>query len=159
MSATNPTTNRRPRALLLDDDAVVVKLLRSALQCRGYEVLSAADGAAGLSILLEELLALDVLVLDVDLPGRDGWSFLRLIRGAGGERELPVVVLTGDVTPAVRAQLRGLGADAVVDRMAGPAAVSRTVDAVVAHPASRTRMRVTVDAIAALLVVPATVPA
>jgi CheY-like chemotaxis protein len=146
------TTTRRPRALLLDDDAVVVKLLGAALRCHGFEVRSAADGEAGLDALLDELLSLDVLVLDLELPGRDGWSLLRLIRGPGGERDLPVVVLAAGATPAVRAQLRSLGADAVVDRSAGPAEVARAVDAVVAHPATRTRLRAMTDALAGLLV-------
>lgn len=160
MTAANGTasTARRPRALLLDDDAVVVKLLGAALRCRGLEVRSAADGHAGVSVLLDELLSLDVLVVDVDLPGRDGWALLRLIRGAGGERDLPVVVLTSGATPAVRAQLRSLGADAVVERSAGPAEVARAVEAVIAHPAARTRFRAMTGALAGLLV-PVAVPA
>ena len=113
---------------------------------------SEADGEAGVAALLDELLALDVLVVDLELPGRDGWALLRLIRGAGGEAELPVVVLAAGASPAVRAQLRALGADAVVDRSAGPSGVARAVEAVVAHPAARTRLRAVTDALAGLLV-------
>lgn len=159
MSATTSTTTlaptttlRRPRALLLDDDALSVKLLRTALQCRGFEVRAEADGEAGLAALLDTLLGLDVLVVDLELPGRDGWSLLRLIRGAGGEEELPVVIVASEVTPQVRAQLRSLGADAIVDRRDGPAAVARAVDQCVGHPAARTRLRAVTDALAVLLV-------
>jgi DNA-binding response OmpR family regulator len=154
-----PTSSRRPRALLLDDDALLQSLLRSALRCRGYEVLSAADGDAGVGLLLDELLRLDVLVVDLDLPGRDGWSMLRLIREAGGERELPVVVLAANATPAVRAQLRALGADAVVQPSAGPVALAAAVDAALRHPAHRTRQRAPVASSLAGLLVPMTAAA
>jgi CheY-like chemotaxis protein len=133
MSATilDPTSNHRPRALLLDDDAAAQGRLRGALERHGYQVRAAADGTAGLGLLLDELLHLDVLVVDLDLPGRDGWSLLRLIRGAGGERDLPVVVLASGAQPAVRAQLRALGADLVLDRSAGPAAAAAAIERVV----------------------------
>jgi CheY-like chemotaxis protein len=159
MSATTPTptsTDRRPRALLLDDDAVVRKLFASALRCRGFEVLAAADGATGVALLLEELLHLDALVIGLDLPGRDAWSFLRLIRNAGGEQDLAVIVLAtaSARSPALRAQLRTLGADAVVDRAAGPAAVAAAVELAVKHPGFGLRRRATevADSIAGLLV-------
>jgi CheY-like chemotaxis protein len=161
MSATNPTTpttTTRLRALLLDDDAVTTALVGAVLRCRGYEVRTAADGAAGVAALLDELLRLDALVVDLDLPERDGWSLLRLIRDAGGERELPVVVLAAEPTPALRAQLSALGADAVVDRREGLAAVARAVHAVVTRPSARACMRAAVDAFTSLLV-PVPVPA
>ncbi len=120
-------SKRRPRALLLDDDPAVLRLLARALEARGHEVLAAMDAACGLDLLLDSLLDLDVVVIDEDLPGRDAWSLLRLIRGPGGERELPVVVLAGGPDARVRAQLRSLGADAVVDRLEGPAAAAEAV--------------------------------
>jgi DNA-binding response OmpR family regulator len=165
MSATTTTptsTDRRPRALLLDDDALVQKLSAAALRCRGFDVLVAADGATGVSMLLDELLQLDALVVDLDLPGRDAWSFLRLIRGAGGEHDLAVIVIAtaSTVTPALRAQLRTLGADAVVDRAAGPAALAAAVELTVRHPGLGLRRRAVAiaDSIAGMLVpVPAAV--
>lgn len=125
MNATNP--NRRPRALLLDDDAVVLRLLGTALEARGLDVRAAAGAASGLELLLDELLDLDVLVVDADLPGRDAASLLHLVRAAGGERELRVVVLAGGAAPALRARLLALGADEVVDRAAGLAAAADAV--------------------------------
>jgi CheY-like chemotaxis protein len=132
-----PTIARRPRALLLDDDPVVPRLLGQALSARGLDVLAAADGARGLDLLLDELLDLDVLVVDLELPGRDAWAMLHLIRGAGGEEDLGVVVLAGPLAPGVGARLLALGADAVVDRSAGPEAAARAVLAVTASRAGR----------------------
>ncbi len=125
----NATANRRPRALLLDDDPTVLRLLGTALQARGFDVRTATDGERGVATLLDELLELDVLVADVDLPARDARALLHLVRRAGGEHDLGFVVLAGG-EPRVREQLLALGADAVVDRANGPGAVAAEVDAV-----------------------------
>jgi CheY-like chemotaxis protein len=127
MSATIP--NRTPKALLLDDDATVLRLLGTALEGHGLELRAATDGDAGLALLLDELLDLDVLVVDLDLPGRDGRALLRLVRGSGGERDLGVVVLADDAA-RVRGELLALGADVVLDRRAGPADAADAISAV-----------------------------
>ncbi len=116
---TTTSANRIPKALLLDDDSTVLRLLGTALETNGFEVRAAMDGDAGLALLLDELLDLDVLVMDVDLPRRDARALLHLVRWAGGERDLAVVVLAGGVDRGVRRELLALGADAVVDRRTG----------------------------------------
>ena len=121
-----PAFPRRPKALLLDDDPAVLRLLGRTLSARGAEVLAATDGDGGLALLLDRLLDLDVLVVDLDLPGRDAWSWLRLIRDAGGEQDLRVVVLADRPGAAVRGRLLALGADAVADRGDGPWEAART---------------------------------
>jgi DNA-binding response OmpR family regulator len=118
MNATNLIV---PRALLLDTDP---SALRSALDRRGFEVLSARDGSRGVALLLETLLGLDVLVVDAELPGRDAERFLHLVRGVGGERELAIVVVGDAIDAGRRRALLALGADAVVDRRHGPALVA-----------------------------------
>lgn len=129
-----PALPGRPKALLLDGDPAALRLLGRALQACGLDVLAASDGAGGLGLLLDELLRLDVLVVDLDLPGRDAWSMLRLIRGAGGEEDLGVVVLA-DRPATVRARLLALGADAVVDRARGPEEAARVAAWVASRPA------------------------
>lgn len=119
-----PALQRRPRALLLDDDPAVLRLLGRELSARGAEVTVARDGADGLSALLDVLLGLDVLVIDLDLPGRDAWSFLSVIRRAGGEQDLRVVVLADRPAPELRERLLAHGADAVSDRADGPEAAA-----------------------------------
>ncbi|HET8542392.1 MAG TPA: response regulator [Anaeromyxobacter sp.] len=130
----NATTSRRPRALLLDDDPTVLRLLGSALEARGFDVRAALDAQSGIEILTDELFDLDVLVVDADLPGRDGAALLHLVRCAGGERDLGIVVLAADPASGLRARLLGLGADAVLDRARGHDAAAE----VVAGLASRT---------------------
>jgi len=132
-----PTLARRPKALLLDDDPAVLRLLGRTLAARGLEVLAATDGASGLELLLDELLGLDVLVIDLDLPGRDARAMLRLIRGAGGEEELGVVVLADRPGAAVRERLLALGADEVADRAHGPEEAARTALRVAASRGAR----------------------
>jgi len=131
----NATSTRRPKALLLDDDTVVLRLLGNALLARGFEVRAATDADAGLELLLDELLDLDVVVADKDLPGRDGASLVRLVREAGGERDLGVVLLSEREPAAVRERLVALGADAVVDRALGLDAAVDTIASAAARGA------------------------
>ena len=121
---------RPRRALVVDDDEVVRQMLQDALRQRGFEVLSAGDGATGLSLLSEELLALDLLVTDVRMPNMDGEVFVRTIRRAGGESDLAIVVVTGALESGMEQRLEREGADAVLDKALGPELIAQASDAV-----------------------------
>ncbi len=121
---------RPRRALVVDDDALARRMLQDALQQRGFEVLTAGDGAAGLTVLMDELLALDLLVTDVLMPNMDGETFIRTIRTAGGESDLAIVVVTGTIESAVEKRLERGGADAVLDKALGPELIAQASDAV-----------------------------
>src|SRR5512133_2371473 len=123
----NATTSRRPKALLLDDDPTVLRLLGTALEARGFDVRAALDAESGIDALTDELLDLDVLVADAELPGRDAASLVDLVRRAGGERDLGIVVLAGEPSSGLRTRLLALGADAVLDRALGHAAAAEIV--------------------------------
>ena len=78
------------KILIVDDDRRTRTLLQSYLQELGFAVVTAADGKQ-----LDEILArqkIDLLVLDLMLPGEDGLKLCRRLRGAGAE--LPIVMLT-----------------------------------------------------------------
>ena len=135
----NATNSRRPRALLLDDDPTVLRLLGTRLEALGFDVRAALDAESGLELLTDELLDLDVLVADADLPGRDGASLVHLVRHAGGERDLAIVVLAGAPSSGLRSQLFALGADAVVDRALGHAAAADVVAGLAGRKAAAAR--------------------
>lgn len=121
---------RPRRALVVDDDQLVRQMLADALQARGFEVLTAADGANGLEVVMEELLALDLLITDVRMPNMDGHAFIRTIRSAGGEQDLAIVVVTGNPAPGMETRLEREGADAVLDKELGPELIAQAADAV-----------------------------
>jgi uncharacterized protein (TIGR02266 family) len=121
---------RARRALVVDDDALVRRMLADALADRGFEVVTASDGQDGLRVLSEELLALDLLVTDVYMPGMDGEKFVQMIRRAGGESDLAIVVVTGKMEPGLEPRLEAVGADAVLDKALGPELVAQAADAV-----------------------------
>ena len=77
------------RVLVVDDDAQILRALKTSLKARGYEVRSASNGETALSLLAEE--SLDLVVLDLGLPGIDGVEVIRRVRGWS---DVPVIVLT-----------------------------------------------------------------
>jgi len=96
-----------PTILLVEDDRALADGLSYNLDRAGYRVLRAADGSAGLALARRE--PPELVVLDVMLPGLDGFAFLERLRG-GGSR-VPVIVLSA--LDAETDKIRGLdlGAD------------------------------------------------
>src|SRR5439155_16173904 len=81
-----PTTPRHPGGirmkqatiLVVDDEPRIVRLVRSNLEPAGYKVLTAADGEQGLR--MAEMHDPDLIVLDIMMPGMDGWEVCRRVR-------------------------------------------------------------------------------
>jgi CheY-like chemotaxis protein len=126
------TTDRKPRALLLAGDREALTSLAAAFQRRGFDVVAASDGVAGVALLLEHLLSLDVLVADLDLPGRGGAALLELVRVAGGERDLALVLRCGVLSARAGERLRALGADALVRATDAAEAIAAVAEEAVA---------------------------
>lgn len=122
-------SSRQRHALVVDDDALARRVIADALTARGFAVFSASDGVSGLGVLTDELMALDLLVADLRMPGMDGESFLSTVRGAGGEQDLTVVLVSATVDPFIEARLLGAGADAVLDKALGPELIAAASDA------------------------------
>jgi CheY-like chemotaxis protein len=120
---------RPRRVLVVDDDALARQMLGDALTARGFEVISAADGAEGIQRLSEEILALDLLVTDVCMPGMSGEELVRFIRKVGGEADLTIVAVTGRMEPDTEPRLSAAGADAVLDKALGPEHLAGAADA------------------------------
>lgn len=82
--------------LLIDDDVDARDALALAMEGRGYRVLAAADGPGGLSVARES--RPEVVVLDMGLPGFDGWETTRRLRADAATRDACIVALTGHST-------------------------------------------------------------
>ncbi len=96
-----------PRVLVVDDDQALVELLEYNLQAAGYQTLSASDGETALARLREQ--PVDLVILDLMLPGMDGLEVCQRIRQGGSA--VPILMLTAK--REVIDQVRGLtlGAD------------------------------------------------
>jgi two-component system phosphate regulon response regulator OmpR len=77
----NQAVNRTDKIVVVDDDARIRDLLRRYLAQEGFEVIVAEDAKALARIMLRE--AIDLIVLDLMMPGEDGLSICRRLRAAG----------------------------------------------------------------------------
>jgi two-component system KDP operon response regulator KdpE len=77
------------RVLVVDDDAQILRAVRTSLQARGYEVSTAGNGETALGRLASQ--PADVVILDLSLPGIDGHEVIRRLRAFS---EVPVLILS-----------------------------------------------------------------
>ncbi len=94
------------RILVVDDEAPLVKLLRSCLRMEGYDVLAALNGVEALDVLEREIP--DLIILDLMMPVMDGPEFLRRMREWS---QIPVLVLSGRQDQQDKVECLDLGAD------------------------------------------------
>ena len=92
--------------LVVDDDPHIRELLRHFLEAEGFEVSEAEDGAAALAFLRS--VKVDLVVLDVMMPGLDGWTVCKEIKR---RRDTPVLMLTAKGESAQKVKGFELGAD------------------------------------------------
>lgn len=116
----------RRRALIVDDDSLCRRMMSDTLEAAGFDVFVADNGADGLRSVIDLLLHLDLAITDVHMPGMDGERLVRVIRDAGGERDLTLVAMTGELDAAVHERLMAAGADAVLRKAEGMARVAET---------------------------------
>lgn len=128
------------RILVIDDDPHLVAVLTEGLRVLGgFEVYAASDGVMGLHGIATT--QPDCVILDIRMPGLNGYQILRLLRGDPQTANLPVVVLSGLAHD--HEALAGLlsGADAYLFKPVHIADVFRTVRAVMALPAAERSLR------------------
>lgn len=114
---------RAPRVLLIDDDAAVRMLCSVNLRALGIDVLEAEDGAQGWELARRE--RPDLVLLDVSMPGLNGFEVAELVRGYRKTRHLPLMFLSGEAGNDARA--RKLGALACVAKPFDPVALSSLI--------------------------------
>jgi len=97
---------RKPRVLIVDDDAFFLRVLADGLLAHGMEVATASDGARASHLISDLLYELDLVVLDLRMPFLDGRALLDRLRRMGGEMDLRIAVVSA-ADPAELASLVG----------------------------------------------------
>ncbi|MFA5955850.1 PleD family two-component system response regulator [Hyphomicrobium sp.] len=97
------------RVLIVDDILANVKLLEARLQAEYFDVLTANNGQQALDVLARE--SVDVVLLDVMMPGMDGFETCRRIKGSHDTHHIPVVMVTALDQPADKVLGLESGAD------------------------------------------------
>jgi CheY-like chemotaxis protein len=98
-----------PRILLVEDNEMNRDMLSRRLQRKGYEVLIAVDGEAGVNMAASD--KPDLILMDMSLPVIDGWEATRRLKGAPETAAIPVIALTAHVMAGDRDKAFAAGCD------------------------------------------------
>jgi signal transduction histidine kinase len=121
-----PTATRPRRILLVEDNRDAREMLRAVLELHGHVVSETGDGVA--AIRLASQMLPDVVILDIGLPGVDGFETAHRIRRRLGDR-VRLVAVSGYGDDDTRRRGREAGFDAHLVKPVSPEALSRTLDA------------------------------
>lgn len=128
--------NRKAKTvLIIEDEADMQNFVSRVLELEGYRVFKASNAKTGMEIIRENPVAL--VVLDLRLPGPDGWSVLREIKGNPEFSEIPVVVLTAIAEPVQRRRTLRMGAAKYLVKPLSAHSLSRTIDSILHQGGSR----------------------
>lgn len=105
------------RVLVVDDDPGMVNLLRILLSLEGWEVLTATNGTQALEIA--ECYAPHLILLDIMMPGMDGYEVCRRLRADPRFREVPVLAFTALSESEDQGRARQAGFDDLVSKGMG----------------------------------------
>ena len=136
------------KTLVIDDEAPIRLLCRVNLEAEGVEVLEAADGATGLALAKRE--KPDAILLDVMMPGLDGWNVAERLLSAEETRAIPIIFLTARAD--LRDRVRGMDAGGLdyVTKPFNPVELASLVREVVAAVARGEREQLRTERIAEL---------
>ncbi len=117
------------RILIVDDEPPIRRFLRTSLGAQGYRIDEAADGQTALDFLKRN--TVDAVVLDLGLPGMDGFEVIRHMRAAGSLA--PIVVLSSRDDEAGKVKALDLGADDYVTKPFGMEELLARIRAALRH--------------------------
>lgn len=106
--------NDRARILVVDDEPQLIRVLRTGLKSRGYDVRGASDGASGLETFGEW--HPDLVITDLAMPNVDGLEFCRRLRAMS---QVPIIVLSAKGEEKTKVEALDIGADDFVTKPFG----------------------------------------
>jgi len=121
-----------PRVLVVDDNRPSRELIGDILRPLGLEVAEAENGIAGLAAARR--LKPDLLILDIAMPGMDGFGVLRELRRDPAFSRTPVIAVTANAAPGGRAQALAAGFHDFITKPLHSADLRRRVEACLSGP-------------------------
>ena len=116
-----------PSVLIVDDDPSIRKLVATTLEdVAGFELVEAADGDEALELAREEAPA--IVLLDIDMPGIDGFEACRRLRAEPQTADATVVMLTAAADEEAERAAEEAGADLFITKPFSPLELLRLVD-------------------------------
>ena len=112
VSVTQPClpAEERPKALVVDDDPVMLGLLERYLTRAGYQTLTALEAGQGVALAVQHVPA--VIVMDVMMPELSGLAALRLLRHTEATKDIPVIIISANDQPEAKQESIAGGAAA-----------------------------------------------
>jgi len=102
------------RILIIDDNASIVESLGYFLESVGHSVVRATNGQAGLQCVADQ--PVDVVLLDIEMPGMSGFAVCRALHNDPASRDLPVVMMTGRAVQETISPAKAAGARLVMGK-------------------------------------------
>ncbi len=98
-----------PKILVVEDNDMNRDMLTRRLERRGFQVVCAVDGKAGVS--MGETETPDLILMDMSLPDLDGWEATRLLKSSSQTRSIPIIALTAHAMSGDRERAMEAGCD------------------------------------------------
>src|ERR1041384_6363193 len=98
-----------PKILLVEDNEMNRDMLSRRLERRGFEVITAVDGEQGLA--MAESTAPALILMDMSLPGIDGWELTRRLKASPTMKTVPIIALTAHAMAGDREKALAVGCD------------------------------------------------
>jgi CheY-like chemotaxis protein len=122
------------KLLLVEDNEMNRDMLTRRLQRRGYEIITAVNGHEAVASAGAH--SPDLILMDMSLPILDGWQATRVIKGATGTRDIPVIALTAHALREDREQALAAGCDEFETKPVDLEVLIRKVELLLTRPLS-----------------------
>lgn len=123
----------RRAILVIDDNAINLRIAELALRLGGFNVRTASDAGEALKILGGWIP--DVILVDLRMPGMDGMAFIMALRSVAGKTAMPIIAMSAHDSPH-RTQLEKLGLSRFIGKPTSPSEICRKVNRFLGNPAA-----------------------
>lgn len=112
--------------LVADDDSSILTMVKRSLSHSRYTIRTASDGDKAILMAREEKPSL--IILDIHMPGKDGWEVIKEIRRSPATRLTPIILLTGDTVESSKVAGLEMGADDYITKPFTPGELKARVE-------------------------------